>query len=40
MIGNAAFSWSSKKELVVALSSCEVEYFAASMAACQSQWDQ
>ncbi|XP_058776407.1 secreted RxLR effector protein 161-like [Vicia villosa] len=38
MIGNADFSWSSKKESVVALSSCEAEYIAASMAACQAQW--
>jgi len=38
MIGNAAFSWSSKKESVVALSSCEVEYIAASMTTCQAQW--
>jgi len=38
MIGNAAFSWSSKKESVVALSSCEAEYIAASMTTCQAQW--
>ena len=38
MIGNAAFSWSSKKDSVVALSSCEVEYIAASMTTCQAQW--
>jgi len=38
MIGNPAFSWSSKKESVVALSSCEVEFIAASMEACQAQW--
>jgi len=38
MIGNVAFSWSSKKESVVALSSCEAEYIAASMTTCQAQW--
>ncbi|XP_039688778.1 secreted RxLR effector protein 161-like [Medicago truncatula] len=38
MIGNAAFSWSSKKESVVALSSCEAEYIATSMTACQAKW--
>jgi len=38
MIENASFSWSSKKESVVALSSCEAEYIAASMTACQAQW--
>ena len=38
MLGNAAFSWSSKKESVVALSSCEAEYIAASMTTCQAQW--
>jgi len=38
MIGNAAFSWSSEKESVVALSSCEAEYIAAFMTACQAQW--
>jgi len=37
MIGNVAFSWSSKKESVVALSSCEAEYIGVSMAACQAQ---
>jgi len=37
MFGNADFSWSSKKESVVALSSCEAEYIAASMTACQAQ---
>ena len=38
MIGNVAFLWSSKKESVVALSSCEAEYIVASMAACQPKW--
>ena len=38
MYGNAPFSWCSKKQAVVALSSCEAEYIAASMAACQAQW--
>jgi len=38
MIENAAFSWSYKKESVVALTSCEAEYIAASMTACQAQW--
>jgi hypothetical protein len=38
MIGNATFSWSSKKESVVALSSCEAEFIAASMTAWQAQW--
>ena len=38
MFGNAAFSWSFKKEPVVALSSCEAEYIAASMTACQARW--
>jgi len=38
MIGNTAFSWSYKKESVVALSSCEAEYIEASMTACQAQW--
>ena len=38
MIENAAFSWSYKKESVVALTSCEAECIAASMTACQAQW--
>jgi len=37
MIGNAAFSWSFKKESMVALSSYEVEYIATSMTTCQAQ---
>ncbi|XP_014632882.1 secreted RxLR effector protein 161-like [Glycine max] len=36
--GDAPILWSSKKEQVIALSSCEVEYIAAAMAVCQAQW--
>nr|KYP76820.1 Copia protein [Cajanus cajan] len=36
--GGAPISWSSSKEPVVALSSCEAEYIAASEAACQAVW--
>ncbi|XP_050908156.1 secreted RxLR effector protein 161-like [Lathyrus oleraceus] len=38
MFGGAPISWCSRKEPVVALSSCEVEYIAASMCACQAVW--
>ena len=31
-------SWSSQKQSVVALSSCEAEYIAATTASCQSVW--
>ena len=31
-------SWNSKKQLVVALSTCEAEYIAACSAACQAFW--
>ena len=34
----APISWCSKKQHVVALSSCEVEYIAACYAACQALW--
>jgi len=37
-LGKTPISWSSTKELVVALSSCEAEYIAASEAACQAIW--
>ena len=38
MLGGAPVSWSLRKEPVVALSSCEVEYIAASLCACQATW--
>lgn len=38
MYGNTTMSWSSKKEAVVALTSYETGYIAASMAAYQAQW--
>ena len=37
-LGRTPISWSSTKEPVVALSSCEAEYIAASEAACQAIW--
>ncbi|XP_062198808.1 secreted RxLR effector protein 161-like [Phragmites australis] len=36
--GDAPVTWQSQKQPVVALSSCEVEYIAASTAACQGLW--
>ena len=38
MLGGATIAWSSRKEPVVALSSCEAEYIAASLCACQATW--
>jgi transposase InsO family protein len=38
LLGTGPISWSSKKESAVALSSCEAEYIAASMGACQAIW--
>lgn len=37
-LSNAPISWCSKKQPVVALSSCEAEYIVASYAACQANW--
>ena len=38
MLGNAPISWCSKKQDVVALSSCEVEYISAAFGASQALW--
>ena len=37
-LGNNIITWSSQKQKVVALSSCEAEYMAAGTAACQGVW--
>ena len=37
-LGGMAISWSSQKQSIVALSSCEAEYIAATEAACQALW--
>nr|GEW42699.1 ribonuclease H-like domain, reverse transcriptase, RNA-dependent DNA polymerase [Tanacetum cinerariifolium] len=36
--GNSPISWSSQKQPTVALSSCESEFMAATIAACQALW--
>jgi hypothetical protein len=38
LFGGSVISWQSQKQKVVALSSCEVEYIAASTASCQGIW--
>jgi hypothetical protein len=37
-LGSGVITWSSQKQKIVALSSCEAEYIAASTAACQAVW--
>jgi hypothetical protein len=37
-LGDGAATWSSQKERVVALSSCETEYIAGTATACQTVW--
>ena len=38
MLGDAPVTWSSRKELVAALSSCKAEYIVVSLCACQTTW--
>ena len=38
MFGSVVISWTSKKQLVVALSTCEAEYVAAALCVCQVIW--
>ena len=38
MIAGVPISWSSKKQSVVALSTCEAEYIAACSTTCQASW--
>lgn len=38
MFDGTPISWCSKKELVVALSSCEANYIVASLCMCQVMW--
>lgn len=38
MLGGASIGWRSRKEPLVALSSCEVQYIIVSLCACQKRW--
>ena len=38
LLGGMAISWTSQKQSIVALSSCEAEYIAATGATCQALW--
>lgn len=38
MFGATLISWCSRKEPVIALSSCEIEYIVASLCVCQAVW--
>ncbi|CAL1371869.1 unnamed protein product [Linum trigynum] len=37
-LGDTAFTWSSKKQAIVTLSTCEAEYVAATSCACHAIW--
>ena len=37
-LGSATINWSSKKQLIVALSSTEAEYRGATMVSCEVAW--
>ncbi|XP_073225732.1 secreted RxLR effector protein 161-like [Cicer arietinum] len=37
-VNNSPISWCSRKQSIVALSTCEAEYVSASMGACQAVW--
>lgn len=38
MLGGATVAWNLRKEPVVSLSSCEVEYLTTLLCACQVKW--